>query len=154
MARGLPECKQRPVFGIVVFGWRNHYFDHFLRDEGDLQLNDVCFLFICMNLQLQDTPEFSDEMFWIFTGAEIAILSLAIFGCIGGFVQVQKLSHSFRQPYALDKLLASVTIVGAYIYAIFSMIASGINLGDLQTKNIVIFIQNALLLIQVSCQGK
>ena len=94
-------------------------------------------------------------MFWIFTGAEIAILTLAIFGCVGGFVQVQKLSHSFRQPYDLDELLASVTIVGAYIYAIFSMIAASVSiLAALDTKTLLVFIQNALLLVQVSCQGK
>ena len=105
-------------------------------------------------LSLKDTPEFSDEMFWIFTGAEIAILSLAIFGCISGFVQIQKLSHSFRKPYDLDNLLSSVTIVGAYIYAIFSIISAGVNVDMLETKNIVVLIQNILLLIQVSCQGK
>ena len=94
-------------------------------------------------------------MFWIFTGAEIAILSLAIFGCIGGFVQVQKLSHSLQQqPYDLDQLLSSVTIVGAYIYAIFSMIAAGVSLDSLETKTILVFIQNVLLMMQVSCQGK
>jgi len=93
-------------------------------------------------------------MFWIFTGAEIAILSLAIFGCISGFVQIQKLSHSFRKPYDLDNLLSSVTIVGAYIYAIFSIISAGVNVNTLETKNIVVLIQNILLLIQVSCQGR
>lgn len=92
-------------------------------------------------------------MFWIFTGAEIAILSLAIFGCISGFVQIQKLSHSFRAPYDLDNLLSSVTIIGAYIYAIFSIISAGVNVNTLETKNIVVLIQNILLLIQVSCQG-
>ena len=46
-------------------------------------------------------------MFWIFTGAEVAILCLAIVACLGGFVQVQKLSgQAFRQPYDLDELLA------------------------------------------------
>ena len=80
-------------------------------------------------------------MFWIFTGAEIAILSLAIIGCVSGFVQIQKLSHSFRKPYDLDNLLSSVTIVGAYIYAIFSIIAAGINIETLDTKNIVVMIQ-------------
>jgi hypothetical protein len=102
---------------------------------------------------MKDTPEFSDEMFWIFTGAEIAILSLAIVGCLGGFIQIQKLSHSFRKPYDLDNLLSSVTIVGAYIYAIFSMISAGINVDTMKSKNIVVLIQNSLLLIQVSCQG-
>ena len=102
----------------------------------------------------QDTPEFSDEMFWIFFGAEIAVLTLAIFGCVGGFVQVQKLSHSFRTPYDLDELLSSVTIVGAYIYAVFSLIAAGVKLPDsFDTKTLLVFIQNALLLVQVSCQG-
>ena len=37
---------------------------------------------------MKDTPEFSDEMFWIFSGAELAILSLASIGCVGGFIQV------------------------------------------------------------------
>ena len=102
----------------------------------------------------QDTPEFTDEMFWIFTGAEIAILGLATFGCIGGFVQFQKLSHSFRKPYDLDNLLSSITIVGAYIYAIFSMIAAGVHLESASPKSIAVFVQNTLLLVQVSCQGK
>ena len=93
-------------------------------------------------------------MFWIFTGAEIAILSLAITGCVSGFVQIQKLSHSFRKPYDLDNLLSSVTIVGAYIYAIFSIISAAINIDQLETKNIVVLIQNVLLLVQVSCQGR
>merc|ERR1711981_1170599 len=47
---------------------------------------------------MKDTPEFADEMFWIFSGAELAILTLAIVGCVGGFIQVQKLSHSFQKP--------------------------------------------------------
>ena len=38
---------------------------------------------------MKDTPEFADEMFWIFSGAELAILSLASIGCIGGFIQVK-----------------------------------------------------------------
>ena len=92
-------------------------------------------------------------MFWIFTGAEIAILTLAIVACISGFVQIQKLSHSFRKPYDLDNLLSNVTIVGAYIYAIFSIISAGVTVHTLETKNIIVLIQNILLLIQVSCQG-
>ena len=101
----------------------------------------------------QDTPEFSDEMFWIFTGAEISILTLSTFSCFGGFVQFQKLSLSFRKPYDLDKLLSNLTIIGAYIYAIFSMIASGVFLETANPKTIAVFVQNALLVIQVSCQG-
>ena len=93
-------------------------------------------------------------MFWIFTGAEIAILTLAIVACVTGFVQIQKLSHSFRKPYDLDNLLSNVTIVGAYIYAIFSIISAGVTVHTLETKNIIVLIQNILLLIQVSCQGK
>ncbi len=125
----------------------------------------------------QDTPEFTDEMFWIFTGAQIAILAVATFCCVSGFVQFQKLSHSFRKPYDLDNLLSrymnsfwktinflssikteiisefSVTIIGAYIYAIFSMIAAGVHLKESNPKSIAVFVQNTLLLIQVSCQG-
>ena len=48
----------------------------------------------------------------------------------------------------------SVTIVGAYIYAVFSMIASGVSLNSMEIKTIMVFLQNALLLVQVSCQGK
>ena len=93
-------------------------------------------------------------MFWIFSGAELAILSLASIGCIGGFIQVQKLSHSFQKPYELDKLLSTVTTMGAYFYAIFSLIAAGVYLPDLETKTIMVFAQNALLFIQVTFQGK
>jgi len=48
----------------------------------------------------------------------------------------------------------SVTIIGAYIYAIFSMIAAGVHLKESNPKSIAVFVQNTLLLIQVSCQGK
>ena len=61
-------------------------------------------------LYLQDTPEFAEEMFWIFSGTEMTILALAAIGCIGGFVQVQKLSHSFQKPYDLDQLLGIILI--------------------------------------------
>eukprot|EP00095_Tigriopus_kingsejongensis_P005021 maker-scaffold139_size317827-snap-gene-2.23 protein:Tk05021 transcript:maker-scaffold139_size317827-snap-gene-2.23-mRNA-1 annotation:"hypothetical protein DAPPUDRAFT_301543" len=99
----------------------------------------------------EDNAEFSEEMFWIFVGVEIGILGLAILGCLGGFVQMQKLSYSSQKPYDLDNLLSSVTVVGAYIYAIFSMIAAGMDITD--QKNMMVFIQNGLLLIQVTMQG-
>ena len=67
--------------------------------------------------------------------------------------QVQKLSHSFTKPYELDKLLSTVTVMGAYFYAIFSMIASGVYLPTLDTKTIMVFSQSALLFIQVTFQG-
>jgi hypothetical protein len=102
---------------------------------------------------MKDTPEFADEMFWIFSGAELVILSLASVGCIGGFIQVQKLSHSFQKPYELDTLLSTVTTMGAYFYAIFSMIAAGVFLPTLDTKTIMVFTQSALLFIQVTFQG-
>ena len=44
--------------------------------------------------------------------------------------------------------------MGAYIYAVFSMIASGVSLNSMEIKTIMVFLQNALLLVQVSCQGK
>jgi hypothetical protein len=90
-------------------------------------------------------------MFWIFTGSEVTILALSVMGCIGGFVQIQKLSHSFRKPYDLDKLLSSVTVVGAYIYSIFSMIAAAADLPN--QKSVSVFILHGLLLAQVSLQG-
>ena len=54
----------------------------------------------------------------------------------------------------LDELLANVTIMGAYVYAIFSMIASGMYLHTMKTKPIIVFVQSFLLFVQVSCQGK
>ena len=44
--------------------------------------------------------------------------------------------------------------MGAYFYAIFSMIAAGIFLPTLDTKTIMVFAQSALLFIQVTFQGK
>lgn len=102
---------------------------------------------------MKDTPEFADEMFWIFSGAELVILSLASVGCVGGFIQVQKLSHSFQKPYELDTLLSTVTTMGAYFYAIISMIAAGVFLPTMDTKTIMVFTQSALLFIQVTFQG-
>ncbi|QQP39424.1 Uncharacterized protein FKW44_020303 [Caligus rogercresseyi] len=52
---------------------------------------------------MKDREDFREEMFWIYSGAELFILGLSIMGCIGGF------------PYDLDKILASVTLIGAYI---------------------------------------
>jgi cation transport ATPase len=93
-------------------------------------------------------------MFWIFTGAELTLLTLSLVACLCGFVQLRKLSHSvFRQPYDLDVLLSGVTAVGAYVYAIFSMIAAGAS-GIWQLRNMVVFVQHALLLLQVSMQGE
>ena len=72
---------------------------------------------------LQDNPEFAVEMFWIFSGAEISLLSLSLVACLCGFIQLRKLSHSaLRQPYDLDVLLSGVTSAGAYIYAMFRWI--------------------------------
>ncbi len=105
---------------------------------------------------MKDTAEFADDMFWIFSGAEIAILALSVVGCVGGFVQLQKLSlHPSRRPYDLDELLSSVTVTGAYIYAIFSAIAAGVDLGGIENNNksVVVFALHALLLLQVSMQG-
>ena len=44
--------------------------------------------------------------------------------------------------------------MGAYFYAIFSMIAAGVFLPTLDTKTIMVFAQSALLFIQVTFQGK
>ncbi len=68
--------------------------------------------------------------------------------------QLKTVKLSSQQQLQLqDNLLSSVTIIGAYIYAIFSMIAAGVHLGSANPKSIAVFVQNTLLLIQVSCQG-
>ena len=119
---------------------------------------------------MKDSPEFRGQMFWIYSGAEIVILVFSIFASFAGFVQVdkailykrkesnplfhqiQKLSHSFNTPYELDTLLSSITVTGSYIYAIFGCLAAMVSLPE--TKSLVVFSQCALLLIQVSLQGK
>ena len=65
---------------------------------------------------------------------------------------MQKLSHSFTTPYELDTLLSGITVTGSYVYAIFGMLAAIVSIPDM--KSIVVFAQCALLLVQVSLQGK
>ena len=107
---------------------------------------------------MKDSDEFRGEMFWIYYGAEIVILTFAIMASVGAFVQIQKLSHSFNKPYKLDNLLSSITVFGSYVYAIFGILSSIISLfgsdGDLDIHSVLVFVQCALLLIQVSCQSK
>jgi len=70
------------------------------------------------------------------------------------FFQVQKLSLSpRRQPYDLDELLSSLTLGGAYVYAIFSAIAAGATIAKQPEKGGFVLAQHALLLVQVSLQG-
>jgi hypothetical protein len=57
---------------------------------------------------MKDTPEFADEMFWIFSGAELVILSLASIGCVGGFIQVKYMKiyiHIFLQMFCFFQIL-------------------------------------------------
>jgi hypothetical protein len=60
-----------------------------------------------------------------------------------------------HRPYDLDKLLSSVTVCGAYVYAIFSMLAAGGSglVAEDNTKAVAIFAQHALLIVQVTLQG-
>ena len=59
---------------------------------------------------MKDSPEYKGQMFWIYSGAEIIILTLSIISALAAFVQIQKLSHSFNVPYDLDTLLSSITV--------------------------------------------
>ena len=90
--------------------------------------------------------------FQIYSGAEIIILTLSIISALAAFVQIQKLSHSFNVPYDLDTLLSSITVTGSYIYGVFGMLASLFSISE--TKSMVVFVQCALLVIQVTMQGK
>jgi len=100
---------------------------------------------------MKDSPEFRGQMFWIYSGAEIIILVFSILASLAAFVQIQKLSHSFNEPYELDSLLSSITVTGSYIYAIFGLLAAIVSIPE--TKSIVVFAQCALLMVQVSLQG-
>jgi len=100
---------------------------------------------------MKDNPEFKGQMFWIYSGAEILILSLCAIASLAGFVQIQKLSHSFTSPYDLDDLLSTMTLTGSYIFAIFSILAAIMSINQL--TSMVVFSQNALLLVQVTLQG-
>jgi hypothetical protein len=70
---------------------------------------------------------------------------------------VQKLSSTpRRRPYDLDELLTSVTLGGAYVYAIFSAIAAGAMAVDAAgdgNKGGFVLMQHLLLLVQISLQG-
>ncbi|XP_023321227.1 uncharacterized protein LOC111695966 [Eurytemora carolleeae] len=100
---------------------------------------------------MKDNPEYRGQMFWIYSGAEIVIFGLSIFASFIGFIQIQKLSHTFSAPYDLDTLLSTVTITGSYIFAIFSALAAVMSLGE--TKSIIIFTQNIMLIVQITLQG-
>ena len=90
--------------------------------------------------------------FQIYSGAEIIILTLSIISALAAFVQIQKLSHSFNVPYDLDTLLSSITVTGSYIYGVFGMLAYLFSISE--TRSVVVFVQCALLVIQVTMQGK
>jgi len=100
---------------------------------------------------MKDSPEYKGQMFWIYSGAEIIILTLSIISALAAFVQIQKLSHSFNVPYDLDTLLSSITVTGSYIYGVFGMLASLFSISE--TRSVVVFVQCALLVIQVTMQG-
>ena len=100
---------------------------------------------------MKDSPEYKGQMFWIYSGAEIIILTLSIISALAAFVQIQKLSHSFNVPYDLDTLLSSITVTGSYIYGVFGMLAALFSLPE--TQSMVVFAQCALLVIQVTMQG-
>jgi len=106
---------------------------------------------------MKDSEEFRGEMFWIYYGAEIVILTFAIVASVGAFVQIQKLSHSYNKPYKLDNLLSSITVFGSYVYAIFGVLSSLVSIlnpqGDLNIQSVLVFVQCALLLVQVSSQS-
>ena len=46
---------------------------------------------------MKDSEEFRGEMFWIYYGAEIVILSFAILASIGAFVQVNNFTKHLEQ---------------------------------------------------------
>lgn len=46
-----------------------------------------------------------------------------------GLVQVRKLSHSGREPSALDRLLASVTVAGVQLYTAFGIVVGAAGVG-------------------------
>ncbi len=63
--------------------------------------------------------DFRPELFWLCTGTQVTILSLAAIFTAAGFVQLPKLSLSMHKPLHLDVLLANITTYGVFIYAIF-----------------------------------
>ena len=46
---------------------------------------------------MKDSEEFRGEMFWIYYGAEIVILSFAILASVGAFVQVRNLLNTLKK---------------------------------------------------------
>ena len=72
-------------------------------------------------------------------------------GCDQKFINIK---YTPPKLHYSNSTLANVTIMGAYVYAIFSMIAAGMYLHTLKTKPIIVFVQSLLLFVQVSFQGK
>ena len=95
--------------------------------------------------------DFRSDLFWLCSGTQLTILSLAIVFTIVGFIQLPKLSLSLHKPLHLDVLLANITTYGVFIYAIFGLIVGGTNLSD--ERHIMVFVSNGLLLIQATLQG-
>ena len=68
---------------------------------------------------MKDNYDFRTDLFWLSTGTQVAVLTLAIVFTAVGFFQLPKLSLSLHKPLHLDVLLSNFTTYGVYIYAVF-----------------------------------
>ena len=71
---------------------------------------------------LKENYDFRMDLFWLSTGTQVSILSLAIVFTSVGFFQLPKLSLSLHKPLHLDVLLSNFTTYGVFIYAVFGNI--------------------------------
>ena len=59
----------------------------------------------------------------------VEVLTLSILMTAVGLVQVRKLSHSGREPSALDHLLSSATVAGVQLYTAFGIVVGAAGVG-------------------------
>jgi len=100
---------------------------------------------------MKENYDFRMDLFWLSTGTQVSILSLAIVFTSVGFFQLPKLSLSLHKPLHLDVLLSNFTTYGVFIYAVFGMIVGGTQITE--GNHAMIFATNGLLLIQTMLQG-
>ncbi|XP_026274408.1 proton channel OtopLc-like isoform X3 [Frankliniella occidentalis] len=77
----------------------------------------------------EDTDFPAETVFWLTTGALATVLTLSILMTAIGLVQVRKLSHSGREPSALDRLLSSATVAGVQLYTVFGIVVGAAGVG-------------------------
>lgn len=112
---------------------------------------------------VKDDPEFApDALFWMTSGTLAAVLCAGtLLGC-AGLYQVRKLCRNGDRLPALDSLLATVSVAGVVVYALFGVLAGavgavgGASTATLATErgpDVMLAAVNALQLVHAAVQS-